>query len=326
MGCGRSIPEPVQGASGGAQGAAGSSGELPASCRQPRAEAHCEAGFCRIEAGCYLMGAPKDEWGRGAVSSDQVQVTLTRSFEMSQTEITRAEWEALGLPQPNQHAQIGEGDCSDEDCPQSDVNFFDALEFANRYSVKRGLEPCYVMQRCTGELGNRLACASVAASAPSVYGCEGYRLPTEAEYEYAARAGATTAFYSGPISSQPDADCYLEPSLEPIGWYCYNSGKRPHPVAKKQANAWGLFDVSGNVQEWCNDLYKPLGYGTGPLIDPTGMPRPGSDLSAQPGEDRVARSGDYALAAFLSKNNWHVSFPDDAFGTNVGIRLVRTLP
>ncbi len=331
MGCGRSAPELrdaiVSGSAGGSHGAAGAPSSLlpSATCKQPRAEAHCDAGFCRIEAGCYVMGAPKDEWGRGAISSTQVQVTITRPFEMTQTEVTRAQWEALGLTQPKQHTEIGAGDCLEPSCPQGDVNFFDAVEFADRYSKKYGLEACYELEGCSGELGDQLACTSVRLSAPSVYDCVGYRLPTEAEYEYAARANATTAFYSGPITQQTGPDCFLDPNLESIGWYCYNSDKRPHLVAQKQANAWGLYDVSGNANEWCNDIYKPLGYGEGPLVDPTGMPRTGGDLTAQKDEDRVTRSGDYLMPAYVSKNDWHASFTDNAFGPNIGIRLVRTL-
>jgi formylglycine-generating enzyme required for sulfatase activity len=287
--------------------------------------ARCADGFCRVEAGCYVMGAPTDEWGRGAISSNQVQVTITRPFELGQTEVTRGQWVELGLSQPAQYLQLGSADCLESDCPQGNVDFFDAAEFANRYSARQGLDPCYLLEECSGEFGNQFVCRSIHTTTASAYDCVGYRLPTEAEYEYAARAGTTTAFHSGPITPQVDSACHMDSNLELIGWYCHNSEKRAHPVAQKQANDWGLFDVSGNVCEWCNDVYKPLGYGTGPLVDPSGIPRDGSDMTALSGEDRVTRGGDYTMPAFMNKNDWHASFADYAFGANIGIRLARTL-
>ena len=91
-----------------------------------------------------------------------------------------------------------------------------------------------------------------------------YRLPTEAEWEYAARAGSTSAFANGGISVTRSG---YDPNLAAMGWYCYNANK-PHPVAKKQANAWGLYDMHGNVWERCQDWYGS--YPTGVVTNPTG--------------------------------------------------------
>lgn len=320
------------GSGGTAQGGAAAGGHSnealrpSASCKHPPVQENCVDGLCRIERGCFVMGAPPAEWGRGARSTRQVEVTLTRSFEIGSTELTRQQWQDAGFAQPVQHAQHGTADCLSLDCPQGDISFFDALSFANRYSALRSLEPCYELEGCRGQVGNGLACASVRTTSDTVYACKGYRLPTEAEWEYAARAGATTPFYTGEITTQPDPDCYSDSNMLSIGWYCFNSGLKAHPVAMKQKNAWGLFDASGNVHEWCNDVYKPGGYGSGPLVDPTGMLGLPADLTLDPSVDyRISRSGDYLMPAFASKNNWHTSFSDGSYGANLGMRLARTL-
>jgi len=104
-----------------------------------------------------------------------------------------------------------------------------------------------------------------------IYDCPGYRLPTEAEWEYAYRAGTTTAYYNG--ANDPSA-CSCSPvdtNANAIGWYCGNAGNTTHPVGQKQANAWGLYDMAGNVWEWCHDWFQSS-LGSSAVTDPWGSP------------------------------------------------------
>ena len=138
-----------------------------------------------------------------------------------------------------------------------------------------------------------------------------YSLPTEAQWEYSARAGSTTAFYNGGITM---TGCEYDPNLNAIGWYCYNSDSETHPVAQKTPNAWGLYDMSGNVYEWCQDWYGS--YGSAAVTDPTG---PSS------GSFRVLRGGSWGS---LARSCRSASRGDDFsfLGTRlhyIGFRLLR---
>jgi formylglycine-generating enzyme required for sulfatase activity len=219
-----------------------------------------------IEKGTFLMGSPRGELGR-TEWEEQHRVTLTRSFYLSDHEVTQQEWQR----------QMGwnESFTKGEQLPVDYITWFDAIEYCNRLSVWNGLSPAYTMSD-TSMTGVHITGGTVGWNSASV----GFRLPTEAEWEYACRAGTTTAFYSGDISNPgcipPDS------SLDLVGWFCGNSPNQPQPVKAKLPNTWGLYDTHGNVYEWCWD-YIDL-FTDDAVIDPTGPIG---------GAERVLRSGPY---------------------------------
>ena len=266
-------------------------------------------GFVRIEAGTFTMGSPESELGRYS-DEENHQVTLTHGFYMSDHEVTQAEWKALIGNNPS---GLNRDAC--DTCPVDSVNWWEALYYANSLSNLEELTPCYVLEGCSGAAGEDLICIGVSlqdgsgSAVTTPYECEGYRLPTEAEWEYAARAGTASAFYNGPITSAVG----LDPNAEAIAWYKRNSGSTTHAVKGKLPNAWGLYDMSGNVWEWTWDWY---GSYPGDVTDPTG---PGT------GSKRVERGGSWFNEAMDMRSAGRSSFTPDLRDYELGFRVARTV-
>ena len=217
--------------------------------------------FMWIAPGSFLMGSPADEEGR---FGDELQheVRISEGFWMGRYEVTQGEWQSVMGANPS-----GFKDCGPR-CPVEQVSWFDAEEFIRRLNGRE-----------SGK-GHR------------------YRLPTEAEWEYAARAGTTGARYG---------------ELGEIAWYDENSGDRTHPVGQKQANAWDLHDMLGNVWEWTGDWYGE--YPPGSVTDPQG---------SSSGSYRVYRGGSWDGNARYVRSAYRII---DSPGIRIdyfGFRLVRT--
>ena len=226
--------------------------------------------FVSIKPGTFMMGSPSSEPERRK-NERQHKVTLTKGFYMQTTEVTQGQWKAVMGKNPSKFKNCG------DDCPVEKVSWNDAQGFIRRLNQKEGSDK--------------------------------YRLPTEAEWEYAARAGSKTAFANGGIS---ELKCGYDSNLDAVGWYCGNSNKRTHPVAQKQPNSWGLYDMHGNVYEWCQDWYGEY-YPVSSVIDPTGP----SSASL-----RVYRGGGWRKNARYCRAASRSRYKPGTRNGSVGFRLV----
>jgi formylglycine-generating enzyme required for sulfatase activity len=217
--------------------------------------------FVYIKPGTFMMGSPPHELGRDEDEA-QHQVTLTQGFYLAITEVTQGQWQKVMGSNPSHFKHCG------DNCLVESVSWDDCQAFIQRLNQREKTDK--------------------------------YRLPTEAEWEYACRAGTITDIYTGPMKALGGNNA---PALDKVGWYGGNScavyegafdcstwSERQyecprcgtHPVAAKKPNAWGLYDMLGNVWEWCQDWYKESL--AGPVTDPTG---PSS------GDFRVCRGGSW---------------------------------
>jgi len=216
-----------------------------------------------IPSGSFVMGGDEVTEQADEMERPRHRVTINHSFYMSRYPVTQKEWVLVMNNNPSHF--IG------DQHPVEQISYHDAHEFIRKLNQ---LEKT-----------------------------KAYRLPYEAEWEYAARAGSQTTYCFGNNTSQ----------LEKYAWFRKNSGKTTHPVGKLSPNAWGLYDIHGNVHEWCEDWFDKKYYGLSAKTNPTG-PKKGLAKSLRGGdwgsEDWHCRSASRSLGA------------PDRRGNRLGLRLI----
>jgi formylglycine-generating enzyme required for sulfatase activity len=277
-------------------------------CLHPKVTRACALGFCTIPPGCFQMGSPGDEPCRFPRES-QHPVQLTHEFQIQDREVTQTAYQQAMTYNPSYHTA-----CSPT-CPVDWLTWSEAVAYCNSLSTAQGLQTCY---SCTGS-GRNVFCSVAPAftgAGAKIYDCKGYRLPTEAEWEYAYRAGTTTPLYNGVLSSTAACNTCSskDPRADAVAWYCANASNTPHVGQAKQANAWGLYDMAGNVWEWVNDGYK-LDLGSTRVVDPVG------DESST---KRVMRGGSYSNEALYLRAAARSSSEPIRRNINTGFRCART--
>lgn len=269
----------------------------PSSLEWPEPLAPVPGTWIRIPRGTFTMGAADDEPCNRSTHAGLHTVTLTRDYEIGDAEVTQADHREVTGESPSTFADCG------ADCPVELMSWHRAAAYCDALSDLAGLPSCY---DCSGS-GEETRCAPTAHP----YECAGYRLPTEAEWERAYRAGGDTPIHNGTL-----VDCSsLDPGLARIAWFLFNAGGRTHPVRSLEPNAWGLFDMSGNVWEWTHDGYRVLD--GSPQIDPAG--------AATPEDLRVMRGGSYNCVPEETRAAHRSGLPATIAGSNVGMRCARTL-
>jgi len=251
-GCSQSEPSTADaGKKGTEPGAAAKSGGAPAEPVELVTKSGIQTVY--LPGGEFTMGTDKGDPDEGPAHHVKVS-----SFMMDKFEVTHEMFAQVQLPDPS-HWQ------DDPKKPVERVRWRDAKTYCNERSTMEGLKPCY------NEKTPEWDCD---------YTANGYRLPTEAEWEYACRAGEDSAYDFGAADK-----------LRQYSWFADNAEQRTHAIGQKRPNKWGIYDLYGNVSEWCEDVFSPTYYKESPADNPRGPASPGKDVQ------RVMRGGSWKSSA-----------------------------
>jgi formylglycine-generating enzyme required for sulfatase activity len=272
--------------------------------------------FRLIPAGEFLMGSPEDEEGR--LNDESLhQVQITKPYYMGVCEVTQGEWEEVMdfslrdftdavadyYGEGTRHHVYGEGAGhpmygEGADYPMYNASWYGTIEFCNKLSESEGKSPYYELTNILLNVPYIKGMLSIRSATVSILGGDGYRLPTEAEWEYTCRAGSEEAYYG---------------ELDEISWYHKSDGET-NPVGSKLPNSFGVYDMTGNVWEWCEDWYSEDYYGVSPTDDPTGP---------STGEYRAIRGGGWLSSPRFCRSAFRYRYPASIdLGSLLGFRVV----
>ena len=238
-----------------------------------------------LSGGSFKMGND-----HGNPDESPIHLVTVSAFDMDQYPVTHDMFARVQLPDPS-HWQ------ENPKTPVERIRWRDAKQYCNERSRLEGLTPCYNEKTPNWECD---------------YSANGFRLPTEAEWEYAAKAGA-----DGPY------DFGSQASLSQYAWFADNADKKTHPVGQKKPNGFGLYDMYGDVSVWCEDVYDPTYYKSSPANDPHGPASPPKDVK------RVVRGGNWKSTADMCRSTFRqgerTGDTDACFATDYcGMRCVRS--
>ena len=249
--------------------------------------------FVLIPAGSFLMGSPKSEKGR-QWNEKRHKVVISKSFYMGESEVTQGQWEKLVGFNPSSFSKLG------KNYPVDTISWDQCIEFI----------------RVLNKWENT----------------DRYQLPTEAQWEYACRAGSTTAFAEGNVTTNSCNE--PEPALIHTAWYCYNSGDaspaggfKPHPVKTRKPNKWGLYDMHGNVQEWVLDSCKWRNFWRTRVGAVTDTYKDNIiDPLNKTGEHRIIRGGGWYQKSKYQRSAYRSYYKPGVKRNSLGFRIVRLQP
>jgi formylglycine-generating enzyme required for sulfatase activity/serine/threonine protein kinase/FKBP-type peptidyl-prolyl cis-trans isomerase len=259
--------------------------------------------FKLIPAGDFLMGAPQLELTSEGFERPQHTVRISQPFYLGVYEVTQEEYQEVMKENPSYFSATGRGKDKVAEIgntsrfPVENVSWYDAIIFCRELSKREQLRPCYGPKGETDPSGT------------------GYRLPTEAEWEYACRAGTTTPYFFGETASTNDLnfDCTKIDILAEKGQFLGRTASR----GVYRPNAFGLYNMHGNVWEWCSDWYDGGYYGKSPLNDPQG---------GQPSIDKSFRGGSWDDSAGACRSAYRTRRAPFFRYHNVGFRVARSRP
>ncbi|MDB5033626.1 MAG: serine/threonine kinase [Chlorobi bacterium] len=259
--------------------------------------AHSIFEMVNISGGTYVMGSDNN-----ATNEKPAHSVTVSSFQIGKYELTQLQWYRIMGTKPSTF--------HNDNNPIENVSWYDAVTFCNKLSKMQGLRPSYVIDKYN------TTCDFTA---------DGYRLPTEAEWEYACRAGTTTDRYSGNVS-RSTGTYFKEPNLDTIAWYRDHdpttSKDSAHPVGLKSPNTFGLYDMMGNVTEWCWDYWSannssPYAVSASPQINPRGP---------STADNHALRGGSWFDMPKEVRSAFHRQYDPAVTFSGVGFRISRSLP